>query len=366
MFRKKADVAIVIPTFNAAETTITLLKRLESQRNIVFDVILIDAGKSTDYKQISKVKTKLNILIKHLKFDNGSAGSFYYGEKIAYEMGYEYIILDDNDAVPISKKLIYELVKNCTPEIATVPSNILIHKKNQNTILIKQFSFHFLTLHKGMIKRIGYIREDLFTFGDDAEYTRRISSTFKLERLGNVFYKHRAGIDIFLIELLRFRPLYYGIRNNILIANGIRNKLAIAVSYLFIFFPIILKTNKEQFGRLNYVILKGIFDGIIGKTGRAAIKAYKTSNGICSIKLVRAQNGALSNRKGYFIIGKNRKGYIQNYQLLRLFLSRRKIVVDNKVESIISYRILPFLLVSRLYIIKNKVIYKTFIGCINN
>lgn len=363
MFRKKADVAIVIPTFNTAEITINLLRRLESQRNIVFDVILIDAGRSKDYKQISRIKTKFNILIKHLKFDNGSAGSFYYGERVAYEMGYDYIILEDNDAVPISKKLVYELVKNCKPEVATVPSNILIHKKNKNAILIKQFAFHFLTLHRDMIKRIGLIRDDLFTFGDDAEYTRRISNTFKLERLGNIFYKHRAGIDIFLTELLKFRPLYYGIRNNILIVNGIRNKFAIAMSYLFIFFPISLKTNKEQFSRLNYIVLKAIFDGIVGKTGRAKIKVYKTGNEVCSIKLVRAQKEVSSNRGGYFMLGKNRKGHIQNYQLLKLFLSGMNIVVDNNVESTISYRILPFLLVGRLYIIKDGTVYKTFIGC---
>ncbi|MFH0884465.1 MAG: hypothetical protein V1861_02035 [Candidatus Micrarchaeota archaeon] len=103
----KKRVAIVIPTLNWNEILSEHLKRLSGEKFRDFDVVIV-YGENDEY-----LENVYGLPVVHIKrrYDCGSAGGFYIGERFAFDEGYEAVILADNDALPDSDSLVGELVR---------------------------------------------------------------------------------------------------------------------------------------------------------------------------------------------------------------------------------------------------------------
>ena len=162
--KKKNNVCLVVPTFHSFEETRKLIRLLQKQTFKNFDLIIVDCG-SDDYKELSKICSNINIILIHTKENLGGSGSYWLGTKIAYSFGYEYIILSDNDAYPVSKNLLEKLldVSKKHPSWVVVP----IEKNADNQILHQRLPFHFLVLKREIVRRVGFPIKDYFIWGDD-------------------------------------------------------------------------------------------------------------------------------------------------------------------------------------------------------
>jgi GT2 family glycosyltransferase len=133
--------------------------------------------------------------------NTGSYGGFYVGVKRGYERGYDWWWLMDDDTIPTETALENLINKNialdpnkigflCSkvlwtdqsphfmnipgikPLINSIPFNIYDEK---DLLLVESASFVSLLIKRNAIKTIGLPIKEFFIWGDDVEYTLRIT-----------------------------------------------------------------------------------------------------------------------------------------------------------------------------------------------
>ena len=224
----KGTVCAVVVTYNRKNLLIECLEALKKQTTPIEGIYIIDNASTDGTPDLLKEKGYIKELppvnltepwekefeIKNLVDCNpikihyvrmhentGGAGGFYEGVKRAYEKGYDWLWLMDDDTLPqeeaMSKLLekIYEL-KNVnlgfvtskvlwidgTPHIMNIPSikplvnNIPFNfYENKNVLVVESASFVSLLLNRKVVKKIGLPIKEFFLWADDVEYTLRIT-----------------------------------------------------------------------------------------------------------------------------------------------------------------------------------------------
>ncbi len=131
------------------------------------------------------------ILIHYIrKFENdGGAGGFYEGMKQAYNSGYEWLWLMDDDGVAEKNQLLYllnmpnefkyrnALVVDCknTSRLAFgIKDHIAISEINKEKYILDEANpFNGTLIHRDIPDRIGFVKKEMFIWGDESEYLNR-------------------------------------------------------------------------------------------------------------------------------------------------------------------------------------------------
>ena len=211
-----ASIAIIMPTFNSFELVNKHLDILGKQTRKDFDVIIIDSGKSNDRNLIKKNRS-FGVVIKYFEDDLGGSGSAYEGMKYAYENGYEYMILTDSDAFPISNDLVSQLVENSDERTVAYATNIIKrYKKGRDRRRRKSGGRHgTISASQERWSRSSIIPEGyLFIYNDDVEYSNRIMKIGRIIQLNKVFYTHdNSTLATYFMRGMTARSSYYTLRN---------------------------------------------------------------------------------------------------------------------------------------------------------
>lgn len=195
----KHKIAAVVVTFNRKELLRESIGHLLRQTIDSFDVYVIDNA-STDgtCDHIADLLKNERIHYFNTGKNLGGAGGFHFGIKEAVKAGYEYLWIMDDDTMPAPEAL-YELLdakevlkdnfgflcsdvkwtdgKPCVmnvPNIAKDWSQSSEYLKN-GLLKVKQCSFVSCFFSAETVRRIGLPFKEFFIWGDDAEYTKRIS-----------------------------------------------------------------------------------------------------------------------------------------------------------------------------------------------
>lgn len=192
---KKIKIAAIVVTFNRLPLLKECIQSLKNQTYKVDEIIVIN-NSSTDgtFEWLSEQKD-LTVITQE---NSGSAGGQYTGMKYAYEKEYDWIWCLDTDVVPESNALeqmisytevkgsslgfltsmIFhsdgELAYSNIPELDK-PYNILSAFVKKEPIPILSASFGSLLIQREILKEVGYPIKEFFIWGDDAEFTLRIS-----------------------------------------------------------------------------------------------------------------------------------------------------------------------------------------------
>src|SRR5512139_592821 len=97
-------IAAVVPTYNRKMLVRDCLKALVGQTRSLDAIIVVDNG-STDGTAEMLAAEFPQARCMHVPEPCGSAGGFNKGIELAYHLGYDWIWLMDNDAVPASDAL---------------------------------------------------------------------------------------------------------------------------------------------------------------------------------------------------------------------------------------------------------------------
>lgn len=143
---KRSRICVVTVTFNDYEVTKETVKQINNQ-NISSDIIVVDNNSedgtfeklSNNYDNIILLQTNENV---------GSAGGFNVGQSYAYQKGYEYVILTDNDAYPRSKDLLRKIKQKSNPTTVVQPYNEAADTEKNKSI----WFFHWIGLHRDTIE----------------------------------------------------------------------------------------------------------------------------------------------------------------------------------------------------------------------
>lgn len=285
-------VAAVVVTYNR----LTLLKKnlaslMNQKCDIDLDILVID-NLSTDgtgkyVKGIKDYRIKYFCTGKNI----GGAGGFNYGMRKAVEAGYKWIWLMDDDTVPEANAL-QELLKvdsKLQDDYGFISSRVLwkdgtqclmncpkyknktINQDNLQSSLthITQASFVSLLIRRNTVKVIGLPIKDFFIWGDDVEYTRRISLRYNkkcyIVRESIVYHlmNINRGSNIAIDDISRISRYRYAYRNEgyTFRQEGMYGRSYYLLKCLFNLLRILLKSRDCKKKRIN-TLIKGIIDGI--------------------------------------------------------------------------------------------------------
>jgi GT2 family glycosyltransferase len=188
---KRNAIQINIPTFKSYDVTRATIKSLFLQKEIDFDILLID-NTSDDYEKLSQEFPLINFIL--LSENLASAGAHRIGAELAIENGYEYVIFTDNDALLLDNEGIVKM-KNRFKEneniVAVVPRYVeWFGCDDRDDFFIKTWSFHYLFVKTEIFKKIDLHNLRIFLYSDDLALTLKLSNVGKITVAGDVAYYH--------------------------------------------------------------------------------------------------------------------------------------------------------------------------------
>jgi GT2 family glycosyltransferase len=204
VMNRKNRIAAVVVTYNRKELLRECLGALLGQTQKVIDILLVDNA-STDgtYEYVEDIITQNeNIIYMNTGSNIGGAGGFNYGLKEAYNRGYDYMWIMDDDTIPNAdalEKLLnadrelkghYGFLASCVlwtdgsycvmNKPLADQDNVVLDYENLNKGLMRVSKATFVSLFfkRRVIERMGLPLKEYFIWGDDQEYTLRISKKY--------------------------------------------------------------------------------------------------------------------------------------------------------------------------------------------
>ena len=286
-------VAAVVVTYNRKAL---LLENIESLLNQtvsdLMDIIVID-NDSTDGTQeaLAEYINNEQIVYKNTGANLGGAGGFNFGVRTAVEAGYDYVWLMDDDTIPQrdALKVLWDAKNQLKENFGYLSGNVLwkdgkpclmnkqkyfnkvvdIESSNGDFVPVTQSTFVSLFVQSKVVKAVGLPIKEFFIWGDDVEYTRRISIIHKLPCycVKNSIVKHlmneNTGSNIAIDVPERIGRYRYAYRNEFYTYKqvGINGLLYYFAKCVFNLVRIILKADNHRIERMK-VLLGAMIEGI--------------------------------------------------------------------------------------------------------
>lgn len=180
-------VLAIIVTYNRLECLKECIAALDKQTYKNFDLVVVNNGSTDGTKDYLKELTDF-IIINQTNL--GGAGGFYAGMKYGFEHGYEWVWLMDDDGVPAPNQL-EELLRYGAQGYWFLNA-LVINKDNHNQLAFKLGDksleaikkqeiidydiapFNGTFIHRCVIEKSGYIKKEMFIWGDEQEYRLRL------------------------------------------------------------------------------------------------------------------------------------------------------------------------------------------------
>ena len=238
-------VIAVTVTFNSSKFLKRCIDSLNKQTYSLFRIIVVDNHSNEEhYKENIKLSSD-NIDIEYLSENTGGAGGFEYGMRKALEFDPDWVWIMDDDAFPnadclekLLEKKEYENIGCICPVIFGVDlqefqfyhHKIITKTLHKDTPAFEKYdsypdvfeidanAFVGPLVSRKAIEEVGVANGGLFIYGDDTEYTYRLSRRFKLIVVKDAIINHR---DISVSSNGTINPKswwkeYYMYRNQIL------------------------------------------------------------------------------------------------------------------------------------------------------
>ena len=290
----QSNIAAIVVTYNRSSLLRECIDALKMS-SIAVDIVVVNNA-STDNTE-DMLQTEINnkeIIYYNTGKNLGGAGGFHFGMKKAYELGYEYLWLMDDDTIVCEKSLdtLLDAEKKLHNKFGYLSSIALWTdgtecKMNQHTIAddwndskrliqegivpVRTATFVSFFVHRDTVKKVGFPIKEYFIWGDDTEYSQRITIKYKIPSYlvtdSVVIHKMRqnqwTNKFIEIDDKQRVDRMYYSIRNDICTYKRLDLKMLVKFILFMIltFVEVLFKKNKYKFRKLS-VILKASIAGL--------------------------------------------------------------------------------------------------------
>jgi rhamnopyranosyl-N-acetylglucosaminyl-diphospho-decaprenol beta-1,3/1,4-galactofuranosyltransferase len=286
--------AAVVVAFNRKELLAECLDGLMRQ-SLPLDAIYVIDNASTDgtnsYLQEKGYLDEPRIRYIRLPVNGGGAGGFYHGVRAAFESGYDWIWLMDDDTEPEPDALrLMEPLKAYSEVVAIANHKLDIHgretldglrmlpKQNDRSSpypRVKFSSFVGILIRGAAVEKIGFPRSEFFIHNDDLEYCLRLRKIgeIALARGSRVMHKEQArqivaksyfGFHYLPKDLHGYFFEYYGHRNYVIVqrthAKGFGRYLLPIRRFLLALGAILFIDKSDRRQRIK-VLLRANIDG---------------------------------------------------------------------------------------------------------
>lgn len=270
-------VIAVIVTYNRQKLLSECITALRNQTRRIDKILVINNGSNDNTENWLGQQNDLEFFTQN---NIGSGGGFNTGIKLAYEKGYDWVWLMDDDGYPKKDALENLLedngeklcLRNCAVINKEDKKSFVWKTGNYSTIeevkdpIIKNFAhpFNGTLLHKEIIKKVGLPKKELFIWGDETEYYQRIITKYKIP-----FYTKTSSIHYHPGSAYSYKndwdfntnwKMYYYVRNRFHILKTKFSKnpfiaFLVYIGFLISFSGMIMlfqKTNK--FKKLSFIL----------------------------------------------------------------------------------------------------------------
>lgn len=295
-------IAAVIVTYNRLNLLKVCINAVRYQTYKPDEIIIVNNG-STD-RTTEWLDSQADLFVVHQE-NLGGAGGFYTGFKAAYEKGYHWIWVMDDDAEPelqcLENLVSLGLNENYTYVPVSVDPNtkklcwhIPVVDKNSgkkkniieelNQICDKTFEtdgpgFLGSLFHRQVVKLAGYPNPKLFIRGDEVEFSLRVQKAgFKSLVVKNAVIYHPAPKNHKPITMLGRKTYYlylepwkafYFIRNKIYMQVYVKQDLTGSLLSIGFFLGNLLFED-QKLKRIS-LYTRAIKDGLLGKLGKTVM-----------------------------------------------------------------------------------------------
>ena len=270
------EVAILVVTYNRISLLQECIESLRIQTFHDKDIIVVNNG-STDgtLEWLNQQKDIITITQENL----GGAGGFYTGLKYIAEQGYNYCWLMDDDVICNNNALEYLLdAAHKYPESGFFCSRVLgtnmkpmnvpsvddrskndyypdwFDKIDEGLIKVKAATFVSVLIPISRVIEVGLPLKEYFIWGDDAEYTLRLSSSHDCYLVIKSRVIHKRVIQKSLSfseerDPIRFKNFFYLFRNSFANAKrygSIKDIIVTICYHLILFLQSLVKLNFKK------------------------------------------------------------------------------------------------------------------------
>lgn len=248
-------VAAVVVTYNRKQLLAECLDALLAQTKPVDKIILIDNASTDGTPQLLEERGYLaNPVMDYVRLreNTGGAGGFYEGVKRAYQAGYDFFWLMDDDTRPMQDSLLqlyssFSVLDEkvgyvCSrvewvdgkPHFMNIPSVSAIvngvpfnYYEKRNLYIINSCSFVSVLIAKEAVGKSGFPLKEMYIWADDVEYTMRISKNGFIgiyNQLSRVVHNTRDNYNVNILSdsACNMWKYKFGIRNSLFISRKYR------------------------------------------------------------------------------------------------------------------------------------------------
>lgn len=285
-------VMAVVVTYNRKELLEECVKALLNQDYKNCDILIVDNASTDGTREHIKEILK-NDKIKYVNtgINLGGAGGFNFGIKQAYKLNYDYFWLMDDDTI-VKENSLQELIEaaNVLNNNFGYLSSSVLWKDGKPCIMNKQkitkywydksellqksliqtyySTFVSFFVRKEVVREVGLPIKEFFIWGDDVEYSNRISKKYNCYMVGKSQVIHKTkdnnGSNISKENNERIGRYKYAYRNECVIAreNGIKGILRQVAKVNFNILRVLCSKNKYKAKKIYIIIsssIRGIF-----------------------------------------------------------------------------------------------------------
>ena len=284
---------VLIITYNRLALLKECIQAVLSQTWNSFDILVID-NHSTDgtWEYLQALEGKDSISFLRLGQNTGGSGGFHIGIREALCRGYSHIWLMDDDTVPDSHAAerllsadrllgkygflvslpIWKDGSLCKMNLP-LPGQFRREKGRilqEGLLLVRKATIVSMLLKAEIVREVGLPIKEFFIWGDDQEYTERISKKYKCYLVLSSVVQHKTknnlGSDISTDSPERIERYFYAYRNELYIAkrNGILSLGFYFVRAFYSLIKILLFSKERKWTRVLW-LFRGIISGLTFK-----------------------------------------------------------------------------------------------------
>ena len=186
------------------------------EKNIISDTFSKEDSANTSVNVIKNEDKSFKVTYVELIANSGGAGGFHEGCKRAYDSGYEWVWLLDDDRFPevdcLEKQFRYSQFDFISPLVLniidrkTLAFSVRDYRHNckyilgqtkesiDEDIIYGAFPFNGILIYRKVFNKIGFPLKELFIWGDETEYYRRaLKNGVSIITVVNALYYHPSS-----------------------------------------------------------------------------------------------------------------------------------------------------------------------------
>lgn len=283
----QSNIAAIVVTYNRSSLLRECIDALKGS-SVAVDIVVVNNASTDDTEEMLRSEIENKTIVYYNTGKNlGGAGGYNYGMKKAYELGYEYFWLMDDDTI-VNKDSLNKLLEargkihnnygflssmalwidgtECKMNQHTIADDWNNLKKliQEGIVPVRTATFVSFLVHRDTVKKVGYPITEYFIWGDDTEYSQRISVKYKMQSYlvtdSVVIHKMQqnqwTNKFVNINDKKRIDRMYYSIRNDICTYKRLDFILFVKFILFMIltFFEVLFKKNKFKLRKLCVII----------------------------------------------------------------------------------------------------------------